>query len=122
MKLTQRLLPLLLIVFCVTNATPALPHASLVRSSPPANAALKTAPRDVSILFSERVRAAPDAVAVRDAKGSRVDQGDARMEGNGRVVRTSLQPLAAGTYRVNWRVQSADSHTVQGSFTFHVRP
>ena len=32
------------------------------------------------------------------------------------------QPLAAGSYKVNWQAISADTHKVKGSFTFHVRP
>ena len=32
------------------------------------------------------------------------------------------QPLQAGSYMVNWQAVSADTHKVQGSFTFQVRP
>jgi methionine-rich copper-binding protein CopC len=92
-----------------------------VRTNPAANATLQSAPRDVSILFNERVRATPDAITVEDAEGARVDQGDTRAESNGRVIRASLKPLPPGTYKVKWRVQSSDSHTVEGSFSFRVR-
>jgi methionine-rich copper-binding protein CopC len=72
------------------------------------------------MFFGEPVR--PVAVAVVDSNGVRVDLGDARSEINGRVVRTNLRPLGPGTYRVDWRVQSADSHIAEGSFTFRVTP
>jgi hypothetical protein len=72
--------------------------------------------------FSERVRSAPGAVTVKDASGVRVDLDDAKSDNNGRVVRTSVRPLETGTYRVDWRVQSSDSHAAQGSFTFQVSP
>jgi hypothetical protein len=37
------------------------------------------------------------------------------------VVRFA-EPLRPGTYKVNWRVISADTHKVKGSFSFQVRP
>jgi methionine-rich copper-binding protein CopC len=30
--------------------------------------------------------------------------------------------MKAGAYKVSWRVISADTHKVKGSFTFQVRP
>ena len=116
-----RLIPLLLIPALLAGANVAFAHSKAVRTNPPDNATLQSAPRDVSILFNERVRAAPDAIAVEDANGTRVDQGDTRVESNGRVIRASLKPLSAGTYKVKWRVQSSDTHTVEGSFSFRVR-
>ncbi len=82
---------------------------------------LQTAPRDVSVLFNQKVEASSDAITVEDASGARVDQGNTRSESNGRVIRVSLKPLTAGTYRVKWRVESADTHTVEGTFAFRVR-
>jgi methionine-rich copper-binding protein CopC len=103
------------------SATSALPHASPVRTSPPANGTVQNAPREVSILFGERVEVSSDAIVVQDANGARVDQGDARLDANGRIVRASLRALSAGVYTVAWRVRSADGHTAQGKFTFRVQ-
>jgi methionine-rich copper-binding protein CopC len=119
--MSRCLSPLLLIVALLAGATLALAHSQVVRTNPAANANLQNAPRDVSILFNQKVEITPDAIAVEDASGARVDQGDARSESNGRVVRASLKPLAAGAYTVKWRVKSSDSHTVEGTFSFTVR-
>lgn len=116
-----RLIPLLLIPALLIGTNPALPHSEVVRTSPAANASLQSAPRDVSVLFNARVKAEPDAIAVEDANGARVDQADTRIESNGRVIRAALKPLPAGTYKVKWRVQSSDSHVVEGTFSFRVR-
>jgi len=32
----------------------------------------------------------------------------------------SLRAAGTGTYRVNWRVLSVDTHTTEGNFTFQV--
>jgi copper resistance protein C len=35
-------------------------------------------------------------------------------------MRIGLKSLSQGTYRVRWHALSVDTHTTQGSFTFHV--
>src|SRR5262245_66040698 len=117
----RQLIPLVTAALLLIGATPALPHASPVRTSPPADATVQNAPREWSILFGERVQAPADAIIVQDASGSRVDQGNARVDSNGRVLRASLRPLSAGVYTVAWRVRSADGHTATGKFTFRVQ-
>jgi methionine-rich copper-binding protein CopC len=121
MKIHHSFVPIVLLAILLLGVPPAHAHASVVRVSPAANGSLQTAPRDVSILFSERVQAAADAIVVQDASGARVDQGDARSESNGRVVRASLKPLSVGTYKVMWRIKSSDGHTAEGSYSFRVR-
>ena len=48
----------------------------------------------------------------------RVDTGKARVSGNQMSV--SLRAGGPGTYRVNWRVLSVDTHSTDGNFTFQV--
>jgi methionine-rich copper-binding protein CopC len=122
MQINHRLIPFALLLAALLGyADLALAHSEVVRTSPQANANLQSAPRDVSILFNAKVEAARDAITVEDAAGARVDQGDTRVEGNGRVIRASLKPLTSGTYTVRWRVKSSDTHTVEGTFSFRVR-
>jgi len=118
----RRCIPALLILPALAFGSAALAHSTVARSSPAANSTLQNAPREVAILFSERVEASADAIVVQDASGARVDQGNARSENNGRGVRTTLKPLAGGTYKVNWKIRSADGHVADGTFTFRVRP
>ena len=103
------------------SATSAIPHASPIHTSPPTDGTVQNAPREVSILFGERVEVSADAIVVQDASGMRVDQGNAHLDNNGRIVRTTLRPLSPGVYTVAWRVRSADGHTAQGRFTFRVQ-
>ena len=55
---------------------------------------------------------------VRDAEGARVDQGKAQVSET--VMRVGLKPLLLGTYKVHWRAVSADTHAIEGSFSFQV--
>src|SRR5438874_1415790 len=114
MKGRIRLIPMALAALLL-SATSALPHASPVRTNPPAEGTVQN-PREVAIVFSERVEASSDAIMVQDASGTRVDQGNASLGTSGRIVRVLLRPLSAGVYTVGWRVRSADGHTAQGKF------
>jgi len=37
-------------------------------------------------------------------------------------MQVPLKAIGAGTYRVNWRALSVDTHRTQGNFSFKVAP
>jgi copper resistance protein C len=99
----------------------ALGHSGLERAEPPAESRLKRPPGEVKLYFSERLEPAYSSVRVSDSRGVQVDRRDAHVDsGNPLVLRATLQPLEPGTYTVNWRVLSTDSHVTEGRFTFRV--
>jgi methionine-rich copper-binding protein CopC len=93
-------------------------HALLDRAEPRVGNTVATAPRQVTLWFTQRLEAAFSSMTVTDSAGQRVDTGKARVSGNQMSV--SLRAGGAGTYRVNWRVLSADAHSTEGNFTFQV--
>ncbi len=106
------------LVLAVFSGTAAHAHAFLDHASPLVGGTVAAAPREVSLWFTQSLEPAFSRVEVTDANGSRVDQGKAQVSGS--TMRVGLKPLGAGTYRVHWHVLSVDTHTSQGSFTFHV--
>jgi copper transport protein len=114
----------LALAFVGVSAAPAAAHAALVASTPAAGASVDRAPAAVSVRFGESVQASSDAIRVLDARGARVDEGDAAtVPGHPDTVSAALRPgLGRGTYTVAWRVTSADSHPVHGAFAFSVGP
>lgn len=108
------------ILLTVMAATAAKAHAFLDHAEPRVGSAVPSAPREVSLFFSQNVEAAFSGVEVSDANGTRVDQGKPSI--NGGVMRVGLKPLPPGTYKVRWHVLSVDTHTTEGSFSFHVGP
>jgi methionine-rich copper-binding protein CopC len=98
---------------------PARAHAELERTEPRADSTVSGAPGEVAIWFTQKLEAAFSSITVRNAAGQRVDAGKARFNGN--VMRVPLKPIGAGTYQVDWRVLSVDTHRTQGRFRFHVR-
>jgi copper transport protein len=104
----------------VATATPVFAHAVLVQTSPTAGQVLLKPPRQVTLRYNEPVEASLGAVHVYDSTGRRIDTG-ATTKPSAQIVAVPIRTtLPAGAYVVTWRVISADSHPVQGSFTFQV--
>ncbi len=116
------LLPAFLIILLFVAAAPALAHANLVRSDPPANSAQKTPPTRVRLWFSEAVEPSFSSVSVLDSSGASVDKHDShRASDDPTALEVSLNPLAPGLYTVVWKSLSAvDGHITNGSFAFTV--
>jgi methionine-rich copper-binding protein CopC len=93
-------------------------HAMLDHAEPRVGNKVATAPREVTLWFTQKLEPAFSTVTVTNAAGERVDSGKTRVSGNQMSV--SLRPGGAGTYHVTWRVLSVDSHSTDGSFTFQV--
>ena len=87
--------------------------------APPAGSALSAAPQEVTLTFTDTLEAAFSKVTVTDANGIEVSQGKGQVNGN--VMRVSLKPLTAGSYKVNWRAVSTDTHKTEGNFTFSIK-
>ncbi|MFE9453077.1 copper resistance CopC/CopD family protein [Streptomyces sp. NPDC006739] len=111
---------LLLLLF--GGAGPASAHATLRASDPADGTVLKTAPRRITLTFSESVGLLDDSFRVYDPDNRRVRTGGAdHAPGHSDTARVPLPArLGTGTFTVAWRVVSADSHPVAGAFTFSV--
>ena len=106
---------------CASGISAAFAHAHLVRATPAEGGTVKTAPTEVTLKFNERLEQAFSSAIIRDAAGKQVDKADAHVDKSDRtVVRVSLPPLEPGVYTVEWRAMSADTHKVNGNFTFRV--
>ena len=102
------------------SATSASAHAELVKITPELNAQLSTAPKDVVLEFNEPVSTSFATVVVTTAAGVSMTSGKPMVVGA--KVTQALNPrLAAGAYRVAFRVVSADGHPVTGESGFTLR-
>ncbi len=108
------IIPLLL--WLVTGEASA--HAFLDHAEPRVGNTVATAPREVTLWFTQKLEPAFSNITVTNSAGQRVDTGKTRVSGNQMSV--SLRSGGAGTYRVNWRVLSVDTHRTDGSFAFRV--
>jgi len=107
------LLPLWLI-----GAPPALAHATLIASAPPAGASLAAGPAALVLVFDEPVQLLA-LQALEAAGGTLLPTGPPTAAGT-RLELPLAGSLPAGRYLVSWRVASLDGHVVSGSFGFAV--
>ncbi|UYQ63221.1 copper resistance protein CopC [Streptomyces peucetius] len=107
----------------LAGAGPASAHAALTGSNPEDGAVVATAPKEVTLTFSEQIAMGDDSIRVLEPSGKRADKAEVRDLGTGGTVTygVALRPgLPDGTYTVAWQAVSADSHPVSGAFTFSI--
>lgn len=107
--------------FVASGPRPAQAHAVLIRSDPPAGAALSRSPAEVRLWFSEDLAPALSSVVVYDQVRNRVDAGDGRVLEDRLSMVASLPELTEGTYVIVWKALSdVDGHTTVGTVPFGV--
>ncbi|GAB2733171.1 copper resistance CopC/CopD family protein [Streptomyces bullii] len=116
------LLGTVLVLLLLGGAGPATAHAALKSTDPDDGAVLKSAPRALTLTFTESVGLLDDSFRVYDPDNHRVRLGEPRhADDRSDTARITLPAdLGEGTFTVAWRVVSADSHPVSGAFTFSV--
>ncbi|KFK89788.1 membrane protein [Streptomyces sp. JS01] len=108
----------------LAGAGPASAHAALTGSDPADGAVVDTAPKEVTLSFSEAIAVGDDSIRVLDPSGKRADtQAEPKDLSEGSTVRYGValhSGLPDGTYTVAWQAISADSHPISGAFTFSI--
>lgn len=99
-------------------------HAFLERAQPPVGNAVKAAPAEVSLWFTEGLEGAFSSVKVFAASGKEIDKKNGCVDPkNDRRMSVSLPTgIGPGEYKVQWRAVATDTHVTQGEFTFTVGP
>jgi copper transport protein len=103
------------------SSAPALPdHAALVTSEPPDGTVVAKAPTKVTATFDQPVAITSSSLEVYAPNGSLASLGNTT-HGGADTIQVSIKPgLGNGTYTATWHVISADTHPVQGAFTYSV--
>lgn len=93
-------------------------HAYLDHASPQVGGTVQSPPSELTLWFTQSLEPAFSTVQVTGPNGDRIDQDKPQVTGN--TMRVTIKAAGAGTYHVNWHALSVDTHTTQGSYTFHV--
>ncbi|MER7747953.1 copper resistance protein CopC [Streptomyces bacillaris] len=108
----------------LAGAGPAAAHAALTGSDPQDGAVVATAPKEVTLTFSEAIAVGDGSIRVLDPSSKRADTGvEPKDLSDGSTVRYGVELLPGlpdGTYTVAWQAISADSHPISGAFTFSI--
>jgi methionine-rich copper-binding protein CopC len=107
--------------FALLATGPAVAHTELVRSSPAANATVKTSPRTITLTFNERVVPAFSKFELTmPAHGMKVPVRTTVSADGKRIVGTVGSRLMTGTYKITWTAAGADGHRMTGDLSFRV--
>ena len=122
--MNRLVIPILIIVFAIfTLQEAARAHAFLHHSEPRVGATVDKPPTLVRIWFTQQVEPAFSRIEVFDTAGKEVDRKDSHVDpSDHHILMVTLPALAAGSYKVAWRVVSVDTHHTQGDFKYVVKP
>lgn len=100
-------------------ATPASAHNSLIASTPIDGASVEAGPGQIELKFDQPVQSGQglNSIAVIGPNNDHWEGGAPQVSSN--VVTAPVRPLGpAGTYKIGWKILSADGHPVTGELTF----
>ncbi|MBP0619728.1 copper homeostasis periplasmic binding protein CopC [Cupriavidus consociatus] len=128
MRIKRPLIATIAAAAAALASSAALAHPRLVTSSP-ADKAEVAAPQKIELTFSEDlVTQFSGANLVMTGMPGMASHAPMKMAARvsassdpKAMVITPAQPLPAGSYRVEWRAVSADTHPVTGNFSFTVK-
>src|SRR5258708_21963927 len=115
--------PALAGLILVLTATPAFAHAILQSTDPPMQGVSATSAAQLSLAFNENVEVSFGSIRLYTCTGKRITTGaPGHSEATGHTIVASIPKLSNGVYLVSWRVISADSHPVNGTYPFRIGP
>lgn len=119
---SYRLLSTVFVLFVGLSSQQALAHAHLKVQTPAADATVSSAPKVLTLNFSEGIEPNFSGVKVTGPDNAVVKTGKLDLEpSNNTQVNVPIEgELAAGKYQVNWHVVSVDGHKTKGQYSFTV--
>jgi copper resistance protein C len=105
----------------VAASGPASPHAFVDTSIPADRSTVREAPGEVTVRFTESVELEFSRITVKSGTGETVSTGPIRQPA-GNTLTVGLKTLGPGSYTIEWRVLSVDTHVTDGVLRFTVGP
>lgn len=119
---SYRLLSTIFVLFVGLSSQQALAHAHLKVQTPAADATVSSAPKVLTLNFSEGIEPNFSGVKVIGPDNAVVKTGKLDLDpSNNTQVNVPIESeLAAGKYQVSWHVVSVDGHKTKGQYSFTV--
>jgi methionine-rich copper-binding protein CopC len=97
-------------------------HPELKAADPPVGGAVTASPKEIRMSFSEGVISKFSGIEIKDQTGKTIVTGAAATDRNDKtqLVVPLREALPPGTYSVDWHAVAADTHRLQGHFSFRV--
>ena len=119
---SYRLLSTIFVLFVGLSSQQALAHAHLKVQTPAAAATVSSAPKVLTLNFSEGIEPNFSGVKVTGPDNAVVKTGKLDLDpSNNTQINVPIESdLAAGKYQVSWHVVSVDGHKTKGQYSFTV--
>lgn len=115
--------PALAGIFLIATAVPAWAHAILISAAPPKDGVAAVSPTQLALTYNENVEISFGSIRVYTCLGKRVTSDAPKHSATSdHTVEVGVPKLSNGVYLVAWRVISADSHPVSGTYSFRIGP
>ena len=90
---------------------------------PAADAVVADSPKELRLSFSEDLVPKFSGAEVKNHQGQKVEIGSATPNSADKkqLVVPVLTPLSEGVYQVDWHAVAADTHRIEGSYSFTVK-
>jgi methionine-rich copper-binding protein CopC len=107
----------------ILYGTAAFAHPELQSVQPAAGAAI-SAPKQITITFSENVVPQFSGIELKNKSGKLMATGKSATDPKNKklMIVPINEQLAPGEYKVEWHAVSDDTHRVKGSYSFSVTP
>ncbi|WP_152562943.1 CopC domain-containing protein YobA [Serratia sp. Ag2] len=117
---SYRLLSTIFVLFVGLSAQQALAHAHLKMQVPAADASISSAPKMLTLNFSEGIEASFSGVKITGPDHKAVKTGKLSLDPNNSTqINIPIETeLTAGKYNVSWHVVSVDGHKTKGQYSF----
>ena len=115
--LVTALLSALTLALLIMPVTAAQAHDVLEATNPANGSTVATVPDEIQMTYNNTPMAIGSEILIQDSSGTNWATGPVTIVDN--HVTQAVKPGApAGSYTVNWRIVSSDSHPIEGSFSF----
>ena len=101
-------------------AAPAAGHAIRLSTSPPDGSVLGSAPKEVTVTFSNSIRPGPRNAVIRNSNGADVTAGEPTIRDRRTLVIPLRADLEDGVYTARWNIVSDDGHSQEGVLAFAI--
>ncbi|WP_447876694.1 CopC domain-containing protein YobA [Serratia fonticola] len=119
---SYRLLSTIFVLFVGLSSQQALAHAHLKVQTPAADTTVSSAPKVLTLNFSEGIEPNFSGVKVTGPDNAVVKTGKLDLDpSNNTQINVPIESdLGAGKYQVSWHVVSVDGHKTKGQYSFTV--
>lgn len=120
----QILLRTIIILFSIilVAAIPkvAFAHALLEKAKPAPDSHLQSSPKEIVLLFNERLEDELYSIKVFNNKGEMISESKTELSLDQKQLKHPISSLENGSYTISYSVLSADGHPIKGSYIFSV--